>query len=84
MFVTHPQNQFIHINEDAVFECVANGSESLTISWKSTSNVKTSSRLKISSEITNGGERSILKVKKSRIANADNKVVSSNQAELLR
>ena len=76
-----------------MFECVANGSESLTISWNSTSNVKTSSRLKISNEIINGRRRSILKVKKSRIAdsgfywciatNANNKVVSSNQAELL-
>ena len=54
---------------------------------------RTSSRLKISNEITNGGRRSILKVKKSRIAdsgfyqciatNADNKVESSKSAELL-
>ena len=74
-----------------MFECVANGSESLTISWGR--NVETSSRLKISNEITNSGRRSILKVKKSRIAdsgsywciatNADNEVVSSEPAELL-
>ena len=51
VFITHPQNHFIHINEDAVFECVANGSESLTINWNSTSNVKASSRLKISNEL---------------------------------
>ena len=91
VFTTHPQDQFIHINEDAVFECVANGSESLTINW--TRNVETNSHLKISNEITNGGRRSILKVKKSRIAdsgfyrciatNADNKVLSSKPAELL-
>ena len=75
-----------------MFECVANGSESLTISW--TRNVETSSCLKISNEITNGGRRSILKVKKSRITdsglyiwciatNADNQVASSKSAELL-
>ena len=91
VFTTHPQDQFIHINEDAVFECVANGSESLTISWDRS--VETSSRLKISNEITNGGRRNILKVKKSRIAdsgfywciatNADNEVVLSKSAELL-
>ena len=91
VFTTHPQDQFIHINEDAVFECVANGSESLTISWKR--NVRTSSRLKISNQIINGGRRSILKIKKSRIAdsgfywciatNADNQVASSKPAELL-
>ena len=91
IFITHPQDQFIHINEDAVFECVANGSESLTINW--TKNVETKSRLKVSNKITNSGRRSILKVKKSRIAdsgfyqciatNADNKVVSSKAAELL-
>ena len=91
VFITHPQDQFIHINEDAVFECVANGSESLTINW--TRSVETSSRLKTSNIITNGGKRSILQVKKSRIAdsgfywciatNADNKVVSSKPAELL-
>ena len=91
VFITHPQDQFIHINEDAVFECVVNGSESLTISW--TRNIETSSRLKISNETTNGGRRSILKVKKSSIAdsgfywciatNADNKFASSKPAELL-
>ena len=91
VFTTHPRDQFIHINEDAVFECVANGSESMTINW--TRNVETKSRLKVSNEITNSGRRSILKVKKSTIAdsgfywciatNADKKVVSSKSAELL-
>ena len=52
VFITHLQDQFIHINEDAVFECVVNGSESLTISWRRN---------------VNGGRRSILKVKKPRI-----------------
>ena len=74
-----------------MFECAANGSESLTINW--TRNVETSSYLKISNEITNGGRRSVLKVKKSRIADsgfyrciatdADDKIVSSKSAELL-
>ena len=74
-----------------MFECVVNGSESLTISWRR--NFETSSRLKVSNEIINGGKRSILKVKKSTIAdsgfywciatNADNEIVSSKPAELL-
>ena len=94
MFATHPQDQFIHINDNAMFECAANGSESLTINWtRSDGYVVSKSRFKISNEITNGGRRSILKVKKSKIAdsgfyrciaiNADNKVVSSKSAELL-
>ena len=94
LFTTHPQDQFIHINEDAMFECVANGSESLTISWTRNDGYNISkSHFKISSEITNGGRRSILKVKKSRIAdsgfyrciatNADSNILSSEQAELL-
>ena len=33
VFTTHPQDQFIYNNEDAVFECAANGSESMMISW---------------------------------------------------
>ena len=94
LFTTHPQDQFIHINEDAMFECVANGSESLTISWtKNNRHIVSKSRFKISNETTDDGRRSILKVKKSKIAdsglyrcmatNADNKIVSSEQAELL-
>ena len=35
-FTIDPRNQFVNINEDAVFECAANGSESLTIRWTST------------------------------------------------
>ena len=96
LFTTHPQDQFIHINEDAMFECVANGSESLTISWTRNdghNNIISKSRFKISNEITNDGRRSILKVKKAKIAdsgfyrciatNADNKIALSNQVELL-
>ena len=94
MFTTHPQDQFIHINEDAMFECVANVSESLTISWTRNDRHNISkSHFKISNEIINGGRRSILRVKKARIAdsgfyrcmatNADNKIAISKQAELL-
>ena len=94
LFTTHPQDQFIHIYEDAMFECVANGSKSLTISWtRNDGHNIPKSRFKISNKITNGGRRSILTVKKSRTAdsgyyrciatNADNKILSSKQAELL-
>ena len=94
VFTTHPQDQFIHINEDAVFECAANGSESLTISWtRNNEHIVSKLRFKISNEFTDGGRRSILKVRKSTIAdsefywciatNADNKVALSKQAELL-
>ena len=94
LFTTHPQDQFIHINEDAMFECAANGSESLTINWiRNDGHDISKSRFKISSKITNGRRRSILTIKKSRTAdsgfywciatNADNKILSSKQAELL-
>ena len=94
MFATHPQDQFIHINKDAIFECAANESESLTINWtRNNGHIVSKSHFKISNKITNGERRSILKVKKSKIADsgfyqciaiiADNKVVSSKSAELL-
>ena len=94
LFTTHPQDQFIHINADAMFECVANGSESLTISWTRNDGYNISkSHFKISNKTTNDGRRSILKVKRARIAdsgfyrcmatNAANEIVSSKQAELL-
>ena len=92
-FTTHPQDQFIYINEPAMFECAAKG-ESLTISWtKNDGRVHDALKSHILNENTDGGRRSILKVKKSKIAdsgyyqctatNTDNKVVSSKPAELL-
>ena len=94
VFATHPQDQFIHINEDAMFECAANGSESLIIHWtRNDGNIVSKSHFKISNKITNGERRSILQVKKSKIAdsgfyrciatNTDNKTASSRPAELL-
>ena len=76
-----------------MFECAAKG-ESLTISWtKNDGRVHNASKSHILNEDINGGRRSILKVKKSKIAdsgyyqctaaNTDNKVVSSKPAELL-
>ena len=90
VFTTHPQNQFIYNNEDAVFECAANGSESLTISWIRNNKLVSNSK---SNKIQNDVTKSVLKVKKATVGdsgiyqciatNADNEEVSSKPAELL-
>ena len=89
VFTTHPQDQFIYNNEDAVFECAANGSESLTISWIKDNKFVSNSK---SNKIQNDGTKSVLKVKKVTMdnsgiywciaTNADNEEVSSKPAEL--
>ena len=87
VFTTHPQDKFIHNNEDAVFECAANRSKSLMINW-------TRNDVHISNQrsytITNYGKRSILRINSATIDDsgiyqciASNKVVSSKPAELL-
>ena len=90
MFTTHPQDQFIYNNEDAVFECAANGSESLMISWIRNNELISNSK---SNKIQNDGIKSVLRVKKATAdnsgiywciaTNADNEEVSSKPAELL-
>ena len=88
VFTTHPQDQFIHNNEDAVFECAANGSESLMINW--TRNDEPI--LDLHYFILNGTMRSVLEVNKATVddsgiyqciaINVDNEIVSK-PAELL-
>ena len=90
VFTTHPQDQFIYNKEDAVFECAANGSESLMITWTKNNELIQNSYL---NEITYSEKKSILKIKKATVdnsgvywciaTNADNEVVISNPAELL-
>ena len=89
VFTTHPQDQFIHNNEDAVFECAANGSESLMINW--TRNDKPIKDTLF--YVSNGTRRSVLEVSKATVddsgiyqciaTNADNKTIVSEPAELL-
>ena len=90
MFTTHPQDQFIYNKEDAVFECAANGSDTLMITWTKNNELIQNSHL---NKITHSGKKSILKIKKATedssgvywciATNADNEVVISNSAELL-
>ena len=90
VFTTHPQNQFIYNNEDAVFECAANGSESLMISWARNNEHILNS---YTNKTQNGIKRSGIKIKKATVndsgiyrciaINADNEEVSSKPAELL-
>ena len=90
IFTTHPQDQFIYNKEDAVFECAANGSESLIITWSKNNELIQNSHLY---QIINDRKRSILKIKKATVddmgvywciaTNADNEKVMSNPAKLL-
>ena len=93
LFTTHPQYQFIHINDNAVFECAANGSESLTIKWVRNNGQIPEGRFQISNTTRDGGITSVLKVSKSTVGdsgfywciatNADYEKKSSQLAELL-
>ena len=83
VFTTHPQDQFIHNNEDVVFECAANGSESMVINWTRNDEIISNSHYYVS----NGTSRSILEVNKATVddsgvyqciaTNADNETVAS-------
>lgn len=89
VFTTHPQDQFIHNNEDAVFECAANGSESLMINWTRNDKPIIDSHFYVS----NGTRKSVLEVSKATVddsgiyqciaTNADNETIASKPAELL-
>ena len=87
MFTTHPQNQFIYNKENAGFECAANGSELLTISW-----IKNNNHISNSPQVVYG-KRSVLKIDEATVddtgiyqciaTNADNETILSKPAELL-
>ena len=90
VFTTHPQDQFIYSNEDAVFECAANGSESLTISWTRNDELVQNKK---PNKITNDMMSSVLKVNRATVDvsgiyqcianNSDNEITLSKPAELL-
>ena len=73
-----------------MFECAANGSDTLIITW--TKNNEPIQNLPLNN-ITHSGKKSILKIKKATVdnsglywciaTNADHEVVISNPAELL-
>ena len=89
VFTTHPQDQFIYNNEDAVFECAANGSESMVISWTRNNKPILDSQF----IILNSTGRSVLEINKATVddsgiyrciaTNADNETILSKPAELL-
>ena len=73
-----------------MFECAANGSESLMINWIRNNEVISNSK---ANKIQNDGKKSILKIKKATVdnsgvywciaTNADNETALSKPAELL-
>ena len=89
VFTTHPQDQFIHDNEDAVFECAATGSKSLIIKWTRNDKLISNSHFYISTS----ARRSVLKVNKATVddsgiyqciaTTANNETIVSKLAELL-
>ena len=89
VFTTHPQDQFVYNNEDAVFKCAANGSESLMISWtRNNEHILFSHFYK-----SNSTGRSILKVNKATVddsgiyqciaTNANDETIMSEPVKLL-
>ena len=87
MFRRHPQNQFVNNNNKVVFECFANGSDSVNITWLkngaslSRGNIMASdhgSKLAINrARVSDSGKYQC------RATNADGDSTTSNEAELI-
>ena len=87
----HPQDHFINTNNKVTFECFANGSDSLTITWEKDRRSYTSGVTQVT--IHSNGVSSSLTLNRARVAdsgkyrcnatNSDKDSAISNEGELL-
>ena len=90
LFWGHPQNQFVNNNDKVTFNCFANGSDSVIITWEKDRRSYTSGVTQVT---YSNGVSSSLTLNRARVAdsgkyrcratNADKKYATSNEAELL-
>ena len=90
LFWGHPQNQSVNNNDEVTFECFANGSDSVTITWEKDRRSYTSGVTQVTHS---NGVSSSLTLKRARMANSgkyrciatnvDGGNATSNEAELI-
>jgi len=91
LFWGHLQNQFINNNGKAIFECFANGSDKLTITWEKDRRSYTSGVTQVTT--LSNGVSSSLTVNRAKVAdsgkyrcratNTDRNSTTSEEAELI-
>ena len=91
MFREHPQNQSVNNNNKVTFNCFANGSDSLTITWEKDRRSYTSGVTQVTTH--SNGVSSSLTLKRARVGNSgkyrcratnvDEQSAISDEAELI-
>ncbi|XP_065918156.1 contactin-3-like isoform X3 [Dysidea avara] len=91
LFWRHPRNKFVNNNDKVIFDCFANGSDSLTIKWEKDRRSYTLGVTQVTTH--SNGVSSSLTLNRATVAdsgkyrcratNSDKKSVTSNEAELL-
>jgi len=91
LFWRHPQDQFVNNNDEVTFECFANGSDSLTITWEKDRRSHTSGVTQVTTY--SDGVSSSLTLNRAtvvdsgkyrcRASNVDEDSATSNEGELL-
>ena len=91
LFWKHPQDDFVNNNDEVTFECFANGSDSLTITWEKDRRSYTLGVTKVTAH--NNGISSSLTLNRATVAdsgkyrcratNVDGGSTTSNEGELL-
>ena len=91
LFWRHPQNQFVNNNDKVIFDCFANGSDSLNITWEKDRRSFTSDVTQVTTH--SNGVSSSLTLDRTTVADSgkyqcratdvDRNSVTSNEGELL-
>jgi len=85
IFQKHPQDQFVHQNDKVTFECFANGSDSLTITWEKDRTSYTSGVTQVTTYITTqrNGVSSSLTLNGARITDSGNYRCKATNVDLI-